>query len=129
MLKLTTIGFIVNLIPEVELKMSLRILEKLKSITSSKPLAGLAEWHSNNMGYRKMGKNSFISGLVFDDLVPEEGPVVKEAIRRLPPKAYYDRLYRFRRALNLSMKKDVLPKEEWTKAEEVYFNLTRMSLI
>lgn len=34
---------------------SLTILQTLKSLRTLKPLASLAEWHANSMGYRKMG--------------------------------------------------------------------------
>lgn len=47
-----------------------------------------------------------------------EYPDVKEAIRRLPRKLYDERNYRLIRAMQLSMTKTVLPKEEWTKYEE-----------
>uniref|UniRef100_A0A2K6UY04 Cytochrome b-c1 complex subunit 7 n=1 Tax=Saimiri boliviensis boliviensis TaxID=39432 RepID=A0A2K6UY04_SAIBB len=43
---------------------------------------------------------------------------VKEAIRRLPENVYNDRMFRIKRALDLSMKHQILPKEQWTKYEE-----------
>lgn len=43
---------------------------------------------------------------------------MKEAIRRLPPKLYDERVFRMTRALQLSMQKIILPKEQWTKYEE-----------
>ena len=49
----------------------------------------------------------------------EEDPDVSEAIRRLPEEEQYQRLFRLKRALDLSMKKAVLPQEQWTKPEEV----------
>ena len=49
----------------------------------------------------------------------EETPEVKEALRRLPKKVLDERQFRVTRALYLSMKKEVLPKAEWTKFEEV----------
>ncbi|KAJ3195764.1 Cytochrome b-c1 complex subunit 7 [Irineochytrium annulatum] len=63
------------------------------------------------MGYRKMG-------LRFDDLIPDETDIVKEAIRRLPQREMQDRIFRFRRALNLSNNHNALEKSEWTKPEE-----------
>jgi hypothetical protein len=62
-----------------------------------------------------------ISGLLFDDLIPSEGELVTEAIRRLTPADQMERLFRIRRALNLSIKKQELPKDEWTTAAEVPF--------
>lgn len=52
-----------------------------------------------------------------DDCLYEDTDV-KEAIRRLPANLKDDRQYRIIRALNLSMSKTILPKEEWTKYEE-----------
>ena len=53
-----------------------------------------------------------------DDTVYEDGDV-KEAIRRLPEPVYNDRMFRIKRALDLSMKQQILPKTQWTKYEEV----------
>ena len=49
----------------------------------------------------------------------EEDPAVAEAIRRLPQEEQDLRLWRLKRALDLSMKKSILPKEQWTADEEV----------
>jgi len=43
---------------------------------------------------------------------------VKEAIRRLPKRLQDERQFRITRALYLSMRKEVLPKEEWIKWEQ-----------
>lgn len=53
-----------------------------------------------------------------DDIL-NETPNVKEALRRLPRDVYDARQFRISRALNLSNKKDILPKDEWQKYEEV----------
>lgn len=53
-----------------------------------------------------------------DDTLYEDQDV-KEAIRRLPEDLYNDRTFRMKRALDLSMKQQILPKEMWTKFEEV----------
>jgi ubiquinol-cytochrome c reductase subunit 7 len=37
-----------------------------------------------------------------DDLIPEENDVVQLAIKRLPPKEAYDRIFRLRRAFQVS---------------------------
>ena len=50
----------------------------------------------------------------------EELPEVKEALRRLPEEEQYLRLFRIKRALDLSLKHAQLPKEQWTKPEEVH---------
>ena len=58
-------------------------------------------------------------GLRREDLYIEEDPVVKEAIRRLPQEEQDLRLFRLKRALDLSVKKPLLPREQWTTPEEV----------
>ncbi|KAL9078071.1 MAG: hypothetical protein Q9157_003010 [Trypethelium eluteriae] len=49
-----------------------------------------------------------------DDLIPEESDTVQKALKRLPPKEAYDRVFRLRRAFQLSLQHTILPKEEWT---------------
>lgn len=53
-----------------------------------------------------------------DDTLYEDTDVV-EALRRIPENHYNDRVFRVKRALDLSMKQQILPKEQWTKFEEV----------
>ncbi|KAJ3123099.1 Cytochrome b-c1 complex subunit 7 [Nowakowskiella sp. JEL0407] len=62
------------------------------------------------MGYRKMG-------LVYDDLIPEENALVQEALRRLPPREFQDRTFRFRTAFALDVTQTELPKEYHVTAE------------
>ncbi|KAJ4365193.1 Cytochrome b-c1 complex subunit 7 [Neocucurbitaria cava] len=71
----------------------------------------LSNWYCNAAGYRQLGLRA-------DDLLPEENDVVQTALKRLQPKAAYDRVFRLRRALQLSMSHQLLPKEEWTKPDE-----------
>ncbi|KAF2872559.1 ubiquinol-cytochrome C reductase complex 14kD subunit-domain-containing protein [Massariosphaeria phaeospora] len=71
----------------------------------------LANWYVNAAGYRQLG-------LKADDILPEENDVVQLALKRLPPKEAYDRVYRLRRAFQCSVSHQLLPKEEWTKDEE-----------
>ncbi|KLJ06038.1 hypothetical protein EMPG_10564 [Blastomyces silverae] len=71
----------------------------------------LANWHANASGYRQMGLRA-------DDLIPEENDTVQLAIRRLPPKEAYDRVFRIRRAFQLSIEHQLLPAAEQTKPEE-----------
>ena len=49
----------------------------------------------------------------------EDTPELAEAVRRLPEEEQNLRMFRIKRALDLSMKHQLLPKEEWTKPEEV----------
>lgn len=53
-------------------------------------------------------------GLLRDDILYET-PVVKEALRRLPKNLQDERQFRISRAILLSSKHEILPKEQWTK--------------
>ena len=55
---------------------------------------------------------------MIDDCIYED-KYVKEAIKRLPRQIREDRDFRISRALLLSNNKEVLPKDEWTKWEDV----------
>lgn len=57
-------------------------------------------------------------GLHRDDCLCETNPDVKEALRRCPQPIKDERNFRIVRAMQLSLTKSVLPKEEWTKFEE-----------
>ncbi|KAK4697167.1 ubiquinol-cytochrome c reductase subunit 7, partial [Lecanoromycetidae sp. Uapishka_2] len=50
-----------------------------------------ANWYADAAGYRKLGLRA-------DDLIPEESDTVLLALKRLPPKEAYDRVFRLRRA-------------------------------
>lgn len=52
-----------------------------------------------------------------DDILHEDEDV-QEALRRLPKNLLHERNYRILRAVQLSIQKDILPKEQWTKLEE-----------
>lgn len=53
-----------------------------------------------------------------DDLIPEESPTAQAALARMSEKERYDRIFRIRRAVQLSIAHKLLPKAEWTKVEE-----------
>lgn len=53
---------------------------------------------------------------------------VKEALRRLPKAVYDQRTYRVMRAFQLDLNRQVLPKAEWTKFEDVCIELKFNSL-
>jgi hypothetical protein len=57
--------------------------------------------------------------LRYDDIVAEENETVQRALKRLPPRLTYDRVYRQRRAMQCSLSHTLLPVEEWTKSEDV----------
>lgn len=54
----------------------------------------LAEWYHTKMGYRQLG-------LRYEDLLMEESEVVQLALKRLPPREAYDRVFRIRRAFQV----------------------------
>lgn len=56
-----------------------------------------------------------------DDVLYETEDV-KEALRRLPENVLIERNYRILRAVQLSLSHDILPKEQWTKYEEVSYS-------
>ncbi|KAJ9660438.1 Cytochrome b-c1 complex subunit 7 [Neophaeococcomyces mojaviensis] len=70
-----------------------------------------ANWYANAAGYRRLG-------LRYDDLIPEENDTMQLALKRLPPKEAYDRVFRLRRAFQCSLAHQLLPPAEWTKPEE-----------
>ncbi|KEF52657.1 ubiquinol-cytochrome c reductase subunit 7 [Exophiala aquamarina CBS 119918] len=70
-----------------------------------------ANWYANAAGYRRLG-------LRHDDLIPEENDTVQLALKRLPPKEAYDRVFRLRRAFQCSLAHQLLPPAEQTKPEE-----------
>ncbi|XP_016136348.1 cytochrome b-c1 complex subunit 7-like [Sinocyclocheilus grahami] len=78
---------------------------------TSRLMVGFRKWYYNACGFNKLG-------LMRDDTINENNDV-KEAIRRLPEQVYNDRMFRLKRALDLSMKQQILPKDQWTKHEAV----------
>merc|ERR1712002_566583 len=81
-----------------------------------KYFAAFREWYIYAAGYRQLG-------LKADDLRMDELPDVATAISRLTPQQENERIFRIKRASDLSMKHQILPKEEWTKPEEDIFYL------
>ncbi|XP_072266981.1 cytochrome b-c1 complex subunit 7 [Pyxicephalus adspersus] len=79
-------------------------------VVSRRMMGTINKWYYNLAGFNKYG-------LMRDDTLYEDNDV-KEAIRRLPAKLYDERVFRIKRALDLDMKKTILPKEHWTKYEE-----------
>ncbi|PLB54396.1 ubiquinol-cytochrome c reductase complex 14 kDa protein, partial [Aspergillus steynii IBT 23096] len=71
----------------------------------------IANWYTDAAGYRKLG-------LRVDDLIPEESETVQTALKRLPPKEAYDRVFRIRRAFQCSVSHTLLPAAEQTKPSE-----------
>ncbi|KAM9617691.1 cytochrome b-c1 complex subunit 7-like [Trichechus inunguis] len=57
-----------------------------------------------------------------DDTIHKDEDV-KAAIRRLPENLYKDRMFCIKRALDLTMRQQILPKEQWIKYEEDKFYL------
>ena len=61
----------------------------------------------------------YSTGLKADDLLDEDITEVTEAVSRLDDDEKYERLFRMKRAMDLSLKHNILPKDQWTKPEEV----------
>ncbi|KAK3659773.1 Cytochrome b-c1 complex subunit 7, mitochondrial [Elasticomyces elasticus] len=91
----------------------------------------LSRWYFDNSGYRKLGlkyavpkpkrkKEEDGTAGKADDLIPEESESVQLALKRLPPKEAYDRVFRMRRAFQCSLAHQLLPQNEWTKPDEDY---------
>ncbi|XP_026320173.1 cytochrome b-c1 complex subunit 7-like [Hyposmocoma kahamanoa] len=78
--------------------------------------SGLKKWAYNLSGFNKYG-------LLRDDLLHETEDV-QEALRRIPEHVVDERNFRLVRAMQLSLQKTILPKEEWTKYEEDKLYLT-----
>ncbi|DAA74638.1 TPA_exp: Cytochrome b-c1 complex subunit 7 [Trichophyton benhamiae CBS 112371] len=77
----------------------------------TKAMTPIANWYCNAAGYRKLG-------LRYDDLIPEDNDTVQLALKRLPPKEAYDRMYRIRRAVQCSVEHQLLPEKDHTKPED-----------
>ncbi|XP_030760096.1 cytochrome b-c1 complex subunit 7-like [Sitophilus oryzae] len=71
--------------------------------------------------YQLSGFNKY--GLHRDDLL-HENEDVKVALKRLPQDVVDQRNYRLLRATQLSIQKDILPKNQWTKLEDDKLYLT-----
>ena len=71
---------------------------------------------------------AIFSGLKYRDTF-DETPQVQEAVRRLPQHVQDERIFRTVRALQLSMQKTILPKEEWTMFEEIAHPILLQSII
>ncbi|RZC31926.1 UCR 14kD domain containing protein [Asbolus verrucosus] len=78
--------------------------------------SALQKWAYNLSGFNKLG-------LMRDDVLYEDDDV-KEALRRLPESEIDARNFRILRAVQLSIQKDILPKDQWTKLEEDRLYLT-----
>ncbi|XP_048364253.1 cytochrome b-c1 complex subunit 7 [Sphaerodactylus townsendi] len=78
--------------------------------TGGRLLERFRKWYYNAAGFNKLG-------LMRDDTLYEDEDV-KEALKRLPEDMYYERLFRIKRAIDLTMRQQILPKEQWVKYEE-----------
>ncbi|KAK9892247.1 hypothetical protein WA026_019048 [Henosepilachna vigintioctopunctata] len=72
--------------------------------------------------YNLSGFNKY--GLWRDDLIDDTDQDVIEALTRIDEKTIDERNYRILRAVQLSIQKDVLPKDQWTKLENDKLYLT-----
>ncbi|KAI7822451.1 cytochrome b-c1 complex subunit 7 [Kickxella alabastrina] len=67
----------------------------------------------NLSGYRRYGMR-------YDDLLREETPIIQEAIARLNRDETDGRVYRQKRAFQLSLSHQELPLTQWTKPQDDY---------
>ncbi|KAG5869873.1 hypothetical protein JTB14_017382 [Gonioctena quinquepunctata] len=78
--------------------------------------SALHKWAYNLSGFNKYG-------LWRDDIL-HVNDNVQEALRRVPQEVVDQRNNRILRATQLSLQKDILPKEQWTKLEDDKLYLT-----
>ncbi|XP_061787041.1 cytochrome b-c1 complex subunit 7 [Nerophis lumbriciformis] len=78
--------------------------------TAGRLVSSVRKWYYNKAGFNQLG-------LLRDDTWYEDADV-KEAVRRLPERVSNDRIFRIKRALDLSMKHQILPKDQWTQYEQ-----------
>ena len=70
--------------------------------------------HERWAGFREIG-------LMRDDIISEEPEIIREALKRLTDKQAFDRTFRLRRAIQLFMREETLPKEEQLPPEKVKY--------
>lgn len=60
----------------------------------SRWMVPFSRWYMKRAGYQQLG-------LKYEDLLEEEHEIVQLALKRLPPKEAYDRVFRIRRAMQV----------------------------
>eukprot|EP00038_Savillea_parva_P006557 m.164496 g.164496 ORF g.164496 m.164496 type:complete len:127 (-) comp12432_c0_seq1:285-665(-) len=94
--------------------MAFRIARALRTVQAAKSegfLDSFSEAYIKWSGYRTFGLRA-------EDLVMEELPGVREALRRMPDEYQDERYFRFKRAMLASAKQTPLPKDLHTAPEE-----------
>ncbi|KAK0551260.1 Cytochrome b-c1 complex subunit 7 [Tilletia horrida] len=96
--------------------MSLKSGISLAGFVKSSPLLNrfitpVANAYAHATGHRQ-------HGLKYDDLIIEEDETVQKAIGRLSERESYDRAFRLKRAIHLSVLHRELPKDQWLKPSE-----------
>ncbi|XP_038949716.1 cytochrome b-c1 complex subunit 7-like [Rattus norvegicus] len=84
-------------------------------VALSKWLDGFPKWYYDTTIFNNLG-------LMRDDTIPETEDI-RESIRRLPEDLSSDSMFQIKRAPDLSMKHQILPKDQWIKYEEDKFYL------
>ncbi|KAI9338152.1 cytochrome b-c1 complex subunit 7 [Obelidium mucronatum] len=87
------------------------LLTSLRTFRASNAMTAFNNWHASAMGHRAFG-------LKEDDLIPDEGPLIQEALRRLSPAEREARLFRFRRAFALSTSQTELELQDQIPASQ-----------
>jgi len=83
---------------------------QIKAREMSGPASPFSEAYFKMRGYNQYG-------LLHDDILSPL-PIVEQAVTRLPDEMQDLRNFRLTRAMQCSVQKSVLPKEEWTTYEE-----------
>lgn len=102
-----------------------KVCNKLYELLQQRPslqswAVRLAEKYQDQMGHRRLGTSNpklIPLGLFSDDILSEEMSQVQEALKRITDKQQFDRTFRIRRAMQLQMHHDELPREEWVTRE------------
>ncbi|XP_035039206.1 cytochrome b-c1 complex subunit 7 [Hippoglossus stenolepis] len=79
-------------------------------VATGRLMLGIRKWYYGMCGFNKLG-------LMRDDTIEEDSDV-KQALSRLPENELNNRVFRIKRALDLNMKQQILPKDQWMKFEE-----------
>jgi len=110
--------------------MAASVFRASRALSSAKPSAMMdtfSNWYIKASGYREYGLRS-------EDLIREELPGVKEALRRMPQEYLDERFFRIKRAMQASLLHAPLPKElhtpelEDTKTLVEMIKITQMEL-
>ncbi|CAH1132846.1 unnamed protein product [Ceutorhynchus assimilis] len=116
-----------RLTSSIKIESNVNVTNKMNTILRTRRAFSLIQKRSissdwQKLAYKLAGFNKY--GLVRDDLLIWEDPIVQLALKRLPSEMVNMRNFRLMRATQLSCRKEILPKEQWTKFEDDVLYLT-----